>query len=239
MLDLIGPVLAFSLTLAVLSYLIGDNPLYRLAIHIFVGATAGYAAIVAWSNVIYPLMVVPIFSTETLGNLLAFNTLALTQLISPAGGLLLGLLLLLKSRSIALGSVATAFMVGVGAAIAIGGAVTGTLFPQINATSLSLLPFDAGGFNGVTLIENLIIIVGTLTTLMYFYYSARRNADGLSGRMAGLLRPLKFVGEVFIGLTFGVLYAGAMVASLALFSERMLALIDIASLLMTRLMGPS
>ena len=37
-LDIIGAVLGAVFTLMVLSYLLGDNPLYRLALHLFVGA---------------------------------------------------------------------------------------------------------------------------------------------------------------------------------------------------------
>ena len=39
-----APALAL-LTLALLSYLIADNPLYRIAVHLFIGLSAGYAVV--------------------------------------------------------------------------------------------------------------------------------------------------------------------------------------------------
>jgi predicted membrane protein len=41
--DPIGAIIGFILTIMVLSYIIGDNALFRLAIHIFIGAASGYA----------------------------------------------------------------------------------------------------------------------------------------------------------------------------------------------------
>ena len=44
---LIGPIVAMLLTVMVLSYLIGDNPLFRIASHLFIGVAAGYACALA------------------------------------------------------------------------------------------------------------------------------------------------------------------------------------------------
>jgi len=50
----IGLLLSLILTLMVFSYILGDNPLFKLAEHIFVGASVGYAVLVAWHLVIIP-----------------------------------------------------------------------------------------------------------------------------------------------------------------------------------------
>ena len=52
-LDLIVGVVAFLFTLMIFSYLIGDNPLFRVAVYIFVGVSAGYVAAVAFRQVIF------------------------------------------------------------------------------------------------------------------------------------------------------------------------------------------
>ncbi len=46
--ELISGLIAFLLTVFVLSYLINDNFLFRAATYIFVGVSAGYVAAVAW-----------------------------------------------------------------------------------------------------------------------------------------------------------------------------------------------
>ena len=51
-LEPVGTFLAFVITLMVLSYVFGDNPLYRLASYIFVGSSAGYIAAVLIKDVL-------------------------------------------------------------------------------------------------------------------------------------------------------------------------------------------
>ncbi len=52
MLDIAGLVLGAVLTLLIFSYLLGDNPLYRLALHLFVGALVGYSFGVVFREVV-------------------------------------------------------------------------------------------------------------------------------------------------------------------------------------------
>src|SRR5574341_206617 len=51
------------LTLFVFSYLLGDNFLYRIAVHILVGGTAGYAALIAVQSVIFPWLRLTVFAS--------------------------------------------------------------------------------------------------------------------------------------------------------------------------------
>ena len=59
--DLIMGMIAFIFTLMILSYLIGDNPLFRIAVYIFVGVSAGYVAAVAFAQVLMPDLFYPFF----------------------------------------------------------------------------------------------------------------------------------------------------------------------------------
>ena len=49
LLNLIGTWVAATLTLAILSFLYKDNPLYKVAEHLYVGTSAGFAVIYAWA----------------------------------------------------------------------------------------------------------------------------------------------------------------------------------------------
>ncbi len=221
MLDLLGSILAFLLTLCIFSYLLGDNPLYRIAVSIFVGAAAGYAVVIAWYNVIFPQMIAPLLS---LNDLLSLNFAVIGP---PLGALILTALLVLKlgRGTSRLGSPATAFLVGVGSAVAIGGAVTGTLFPQTRATFVTLLPRDA--ISDIDFFEKvgsaLVIVVGTLATLGFFFYSGSARPGQPADRPA-FAKPVAVVGQIFIGTAFGVMYAGALAASLAFFAQSAMAL---------------
>jgi hypothetical protein len=62
--DLVGVLLGFILTLCVFSYVFGDNALFRIAIHIFIGVAAGITVVQAWVNVIWPQLLVPLMNNN-------------------------------------------------------------------------------------------------------------------------------------------------------------------------------
>ena len=156
--DLIAGVIAFLFTLMILSYLVGDNPLFRVAVYIFVGVSAGYVAVVAMWQVLWPDLILPIFTGSQTQRALMAVPLLLT-------GMLLMKVLPSLSR---LGMPAMGVLVGVGAAVALGGAVNGTLFPQVNAT---IAAFDARRFVQAPL-DSILILAGVVTTLVYFHFGA-------------------------------------------------------------------
>jgi hypothetical protein len=211
--DILGAILGFVLTLMVLSYLIGDNPLFRIAIHIFIGVSAGYVCIIVINNVLLPRMIVPLISGTTEERLLT---------IIPT---LLGWLLLTKisPRLASFGNIPVAYMVGVGAAVAIGGAVLGTLFPQV-ITTVGLFDLTTSrGFEsnrGLQLVNGVIILVGTMSTLAYFQFGKGKwlaNSAGLRSWLEGSRQ----VGQVFIAITFGFLFAGIYSAAMVALVERL------------------
>lgn len=220
MFEFVSSLLAALLSLAILSYLIADNPVYRVAVHLFVGLSAGYAVMLAWYAVIQPQILAVLR-----GGFTDTNALIWTAITSG-----LGLLLLLKTARIArrAGSLVVALMVGVGAAVAVGGAITGTLVPQTSATFVSLLPFEAGSRMGELAFEGVFIVLGTVTTLGFFYYGARAEPGSPPERPA-LVKPIAAIGQVFIGVAFGMLFAGALAASIAVFAERAQAIWDVGS----------
>jgi len=207
-LDFVTAIVSFIFTLLVLSYLVGDNPLFRLAIYIFIGVSAGYAAAVAWHQVLWSKLFMPLIYGDTLERALALVPL------------LLGMLMLMKlsPRTARLGNPAMAFMVGAGASVAVGGAVLGTLFPQTQA-SINLFDLKAGGSVSERIFEASIILVGTLTTLVYFHFSAKATPSGPQG--SHLVDILGGIGQVFIAITFGVLFAGVYAAAMTALVERL------------------
>jgi hypothetical protein len=216
--DFLSGLAGVVISLALLSYLIADNPVYRVASHFFIGVSAGYVTLLAWYAVLQPLLFGPLGAGVT-GGKLAGNPRLLGILLA---GLVGGLLLLLKTVRVArpLGTWVLALMVGVGAAVAVGGALTGTLIPQTVAAMGSLLPLDQGGRWPALALEALFTLIGTLATLGFFYYGGRAEPGSPVERPA-LVKPVAFVGQLFIGVAFGVMYAGALAASVAIFAQRL------------------
>lgn len=199
----VGLWIGFIFTLMIFSYVLGDNVLYRLAVYVFVGLAAGYVTVVTVESVILPWVN---------GTILATN--------GGVGGMVLGLipfiiglLLMLKGspRLGRAGNIAIAFIVGVGTAVALVGAVAGTLLPLAASTGSSVRIDVLNGF---------LIFIGVASTLMYFQYLARRKPNGEVQRRL-LVRAIAGVGQVFIVITLGAIYAGAILTSLTIFSERM------------------
>jgi heme/copper-type cytochrome/quinol oxidase subunit 2 len=130
------------------------------------------------------------------------------------------LLAKLSPRISWLGSFAMAMLVGVGAATALSGAVIGTLIPQSRA---AMDAFDSPSF--LQLIEGVVMLAGTILTLIYFQFSAKRAPDGSVKRNV-ILEILAWGGRVFIAITFGVLFAGVYMAALTAMLERLSSIIN-------------
>lgn len=218
MADLIGASVAFMLTLMIMSYLIGDNLLFRLAIHLFVGVASGIAVVIAFYNILWPQLIEPlIFGTELerffLLIPLVLSGLLLTKISPRLGGW---------------GGLAVAFLVGVGAATAIGGAINGTLFPQALA-SINLFETpsvgNSGSANLIHLAEGAFIIFGTLSTLAYFQFGIRKPAEQAPQRGAAL-EVTAWIGQAFIAVAFGALFAGVYLAALSALVDRLGFLVD-------------
>lgn len=205
--DQIGAVVGFLLTLMVISYLFGDNALFRLAVHIFIGVAAGFATVLVLDQVIWQ---------QTLQPLIAAPLQNLYLTIPP---LLLGVWLLVKSspKMAQLGNPVVAFLVGVGAATAIGGALFGTLFPQATA-AMGLLDLQAAKQGGQPLLSwfpNAVVgLLATVITLAYFQFNLGARHDQAS-RFQTLMAPIRNIGQGILAVTFGVLFAGVYAAALA------------------------
>jgi len=209
--EIVGLILGAGLTLLIFSYLLGDNPLYRLALHLFIGALVGYSFGIVLRDVLIGMLL----------------TRWLTEPIAVVVPLVLGLLLLFKGfpRHAYVGNFSIAYLVGVGTAVALSGALLGTLVPQVGATGRALslesfVSFRLGPLDG------LLILVGTVCTLMAFNFTARKRR-GLAGVWARLVGVTAWVGRVFLIFAFGVAFAGALTAALSIFVGRIQYLIDV------------
>ena len=209
--DFAPALVSFLLTLMVGSYVIRDNPLFRIALHLFIGVSAGYAGAVALNGVILPQLIGPFFQF--------FDGGSLDVLILALPPLFLGLLLFAKlnNRLAWLGTPTMAFLVGVGAAAAVGGAVLGTLFPQVEAAA-NLVDLETG-----------IALLGTIVTLIYFQFSVRAAPDETPQRNQ-VVEVIGWGGQAFIAVTFGVIFAGVYTAALTALIERVGSVLDFINL---------
>jgi hypothetical protein len=234
-LDFIEMIVAAFVTLMILSYVIGDNVLFRIATYLFIGIASGFAGAIAWANVVKPTLIQPLIDEGP------------TKLLSPEAALtflipwmlVLFLLLKLSPRLSRFGSFPVALLVGVGAAVVVGGSITGTLVPQSLATAGTLTPATALPVAGEPLsawlerlISALLLILATISVLIYFRFSARRELTG-GARRSRIAEIFAYLGQIFIAVTFGVMYAGALMATIVVLAQRFQFLHDV----LTRIVG--
>lgn len=212
----------FALTVMVFLYLfLGDNALFRIVSYTFVGVAAGYVAVTILFNVLIPRLIDPLLR----GQLFVLVPLVLGAL----------LLFKLSPRLSFLGTWSMAVLVGVGAAVAVGGAIFGTIFGQVSGT-LSIFPrlaqLGAAMQQGVLtdwvaqLLEGLFVLVGTISTLAYFHFGAPNRPNQPVERARGI-EFLARIGQVFIGITLGATFAGVYVAAISAFVERLSTMINV------------
>lgn len=201
--EALGMMVGTGLTLMVLTYLIfGDNLLYRLALHLFVGALVGYSLGIVMRDVFVAMVMAPLVRPN----------------LVPLVPLLIGLWLLLWKgipRVAYVGNFALAFLVGVGAAVALGGTLLGTLVPQIGAIGNAL----GSGSDLWGLVGGLIVAGGTVCTLMAFNFTARKRG-GLAGIWGQFVELVGWFGRVLLTVAFAVAFAGALTTSLSILIGR-------------------
>lgn len=200
---LIMGIVAVVLTLMVFSRLAGDNPAYRVAQYLFVGVSLGYALVVVYHQVLRPAALGAVSS--------AGDPVSLSLRLVPW---LLGLLLLTRltgQQTVSwLANIPLGLLFGVGTALAVGGALRGTLWPQIldTARPISGDPLQAVG--------SVLLILGVVLTLCYFYFTVPRETPG--GRVVALGAG---IGRWLLMVAFGFFFAGGVLTYLTALNARL------------------
>lgn len=191
------------ITILVFSRLFGDNPLFRFAQYLFVGMSLGYAFVVAYHQVLRP---------AALGVLAAQNNSFLLSLrLTPFGlGLLLLPRLLGGQKLSVLANIPLAFIFGVSAALALSGALVGTLLPQL-VDSIRPLKGSALEIGG-----NIFLPIGMAIALSSFTFAQPKNPV-----LAQIQLFSARLGRWLLLLTFGFFLAGALLTYLTALNERL------------------
>lgn len=216
------------LSLMIFSYILGDNFIFRLAMHIFVGVGAAYAVVVAVYAVIIPMLqplVEPESEQASAATILLFVGVALGALLLLAG-MFPYLPGAFGKRIAALGMLPMVVLLGVGLALALAGALLGTLGPQVLAT---VEPLGRVKDSGDGLVEGLFVLLGTVSTLLVFNFTSQRSGVTSSARF---IRLTSKVGRGFLLVGFGATFGGVLVASLSLFAHQVQFLLDAVSKLL-------
>ncbi len=208
----LGAWVATGLTLCIFSFLYKDNPLFKLAEHLYVGVSVGYTIVKAYDTVIVHLIVKPIVEQGEIALLIpvAIGMLMLTRYVPKAAWL---------SRY------AFAFIVGVGSGLAIPRTISSFILKQVEDTVRPLLSL-AGG-DGMTFSMNLldpsssinviIILIGVISVLFYFFFSIEHSGPG---------KVVAKTGVMFLMIAFGAAFGYTVMARMSLLIGRLTDLIE-------------
>ena len=189
----IGTIIGGILTLAIFTFLYKDNPVYRMAESILVGVSIGYVLVITWSNTIMDTLFTPLVNGGEI------------TLLMP---MVLGLLMFgrFHQSTSFLSRYSMAVLIGSGAGVAIPAMLGARTLAQLSAT-VALVKADSFlmGFSAV------IVIIGLLATLSYFYFS--REHSGWMGRSAK-------VGTYFLMIFFGTTFGYTVMSRMSTFIGR-------------------
>lgn len=231
---ILGAWVAAFLTIGIFSYLYKDNPFYKAAEHLFVGVSAGYLLSLGFWTQLQPNLFGRLFPakhydpdtiTYTIYNVLSF----FSSSIFPEGGidkghdqhltylipLALGVMMLLSliPRFSWMARWGIAYVVGMAAGLKAYGYLNSNVLGQIKGTAVNLLDFSLPVFSlsSPSIFNNIIIFVGTICGLLYFYFSKEHK---------GLLGKASKIGIYFLMISFGASFGFAVMGRISLLIGR-------------------
>jgi hypothetical protein len=207
-------------TLAIFSFLFGDNPIYKVAEAVLVGVSAAYWIVVAFWDVIVPNLIgkisPPTIQNWAMPGLTGPDAVRDLWYIIP---LILGIMLLwrLAPKGAWISRWPLAFIIGSFAGLQMMGFLHGDFLAQLRNTILPVIVMDQGSFDPSTSFKNLLIVAGVLCGVVYFFFSFEHT--GLVGKTAK-------AGIWFLMITFGAAFGYTVMGRIALLAIRIEFLLD-------------
>ena len=188
-----GTIIAGVLTLAIFSFLYRDNPIYKMAESLLIGVSIGYFLVITWTNSLQGLLFNPLFTEGKLTLIIPF---------------VLGILMFSRfSRKTApLSRIPIAVLIGSGAGVAIPAMLDARTLRQMSATVAPLLTES-----GMPDISVIVVLLGVLCTLAYFYFSREH---------AGALGQAAKIGTWFLMIFFGTTFGYTVMSRMSTFIGR-------------------
>ncbi len=205
--------MAAGLTLFIFTFLYKDNPVFKLAEHLYVGISLGYTVVKGY-ELVNRLIYDPIVNQGQWSRLI------------PVG---IGILMLARyvPKFAWLSRIAFAFIVGVGSGLAIPRLISSFVLAQVEDTVRPLVSVVEGGALRPTLdlmdpsssLNAVVILVGVISVLFYFFFSVEHHGAGKVTARTGI---------IFLMLAFGAAFGYTAMARMSLLIGRFRDLIEFA-----------
>jgi len=195
--EILGIWIGVVMTFAIFSFLYKDNPFYKIAEQIFVGLSAGYWFVYTIYNIVLPNLIIPL-KTDFSANFL---------LLIPG---ILGICMLMRiiPKTEWFSRFPMALMIGSSAGLGMLTYTKSDIIEQLTATMMN--PFDGGDW--VVILGQTLLILGTITGVIYFFFSARHK---------GFVGVLSRIGIYFLMVSFGGAFGYTAMARISLLIGRL------------------
>jgi hypothetical protein len=201
-------------TVAVFSFLIKENPLYRFFEHLFIGIAAGFGIVFTIKNFLWPRILTPMLGADIVvfpdgTTSKEYEPFYLLYLLPMAFGLLY--YFIYSRRYGWLAKLVIGFSLGMSGGVALK-AFINEMVPQIEGSFKPLVVLDNGVVNWVHSFENIFFIVTLVSVMYYFFFSFKHE-----GRVS---RGVASTGRWLMMIVFGAFFGSTVMARMALLVER-------------------
>ena len=193
----LGNWLAALVTLMLFSILYKENPLYRIAEHLYVGASAAHGIVTTWNNTVKPALT-------------AMPTKGTWWEIIP---MVLGLLIYFNMyRPYAwIARIPMGFWIGYNAALVLSARQVIPFLSQMTTAIKPLVVMKAGVFDPAQTINNILFVTIVLGVLTYFFFTVEHK---------GIFKYAANWGRLAIMIGFGASFGNTVMARISLLIGR-------------------
>lgn len=187
--------IAAGLTICIYSFLYKDNPFYKFAEHLFVGVSVGYSIALTYWRGVKPKVIDPLVTDFAHEWLLVF-------------AIIIGLMYFCRFIPKVSWMIRWPLAISLGFACGVSIPLTfqAQLYEQVRYT---MEPF--AGYGMLMIVNGILIVVGVVSCLVYFFFSARHT---------GALGTISRVGIIFLMLGFGASFGNTVMARVTLLIGR-------------------
>ena len=238
--ELLGAWLFVFFTLSIFSFLYKDNPFYKIAEHAYIGISAGYWLSIGFWTIIQPNLLGRLWPSKEYSDLSPWYSIynvfnSILPSIFPEGGIdkghdmdltylipfVIGIMMILSifKRFNWMARWGIAYTVAIAAGLRAYGYLNSYILGQVKGTIVPLANTENPIFHisDPSLFNNLIILIGTVTGLLYFFFS--KEQTGTFGKVTR-------VGIYFLMISFGASFGFAVMGRISLLIGRFVSLIE-------------
>lgn len=185
--------IAALLSLAIFSFLYKENPFYRVAEHLFIGVANGYLVTFYWHNILVPVLFKPLLAGRLI-LIISFiiGMLYFTRFIPRISWLV---------------RIPIGITIGYYTGVYIPAIIQASIIRQVQGTILTPANFAAWNAGHWGIVWSVIVFIGVLCTLSYFYFSKEHK---------GVLGVTSRIGIVFVMIGFGAAFGYTVMARVSL-----------------------